>query len=353
MKMDKSNKGNTITIKINRKDLPPKEQDDTPVQSKIREKSESHLSESGEQESAAAKEPIEEGETFEWILPAKKGATESKQSKNESIEKIEESKSKSKLPPFLNKVNKSEQSKKGMFTPIFLSIFFAVLVGTTFGLTMLKMVPPEQVTVGEQPVVGTEQKEETPIAAGTVELALPSLSGSVVQESVYTSQESAEQIKNSLKERGIPAEVFSVDGKFALFIGVAQNVEAAKVMGQAYKASGTDTFTKEFIIEEKTVSNLKEEEKKLLELAPPIYQTLVTSLSNGIPTELKASFEQQSADLTKIDKNKIQNKEMIILYSELEAATAQLKKYGENPDPKTLTLIQQHLLSFLSSYQRL
>ena len=79
----------------------------------------------------------------------------------------------------------------------------------------------------------------------------------------------------------------------------------------------------------------------------------MTSLSNGIPTEMKATFEQQSADLTKIDKNKIQNKEMIILYSELEAATAQLKKYDENPDPKTLTLIQQHLLSFLSSYQSL
>ncbi len=77
MKMDKPNKGNTITIKINRKDLPPKEQDDlTPEQSKIKEQPESHLSESGEQESAAAKEPIEEGETFDWILPTKKGATE-------------------------------------------------------------------------------------------------------------------------------------------------------------------------------------------------------------------------------------------------------------------------------------
>ena len=124
MKMDKSNKGNTITIKINRKDLPTKEQDDKPVQSKIREKSESHLSESGEQESAAAKEPIEEGETFEWILPAKKDATESKQSKNGSIEKIEESKSKSKLPPFLNKVNKSEKPRKGMIYPHLSCHFF-------------------------------------------------------------------------------------------------------------------------------------------------------------------------------------------------------------------------------------
>ncbi len=69
-----------------------------------------------------------------------------------------------KLPPFLNnKVNKWKKPRKGVVTPIFLAIFFAVLVGTTFGLTMLKMVLPEQVTNGEQPVVGTEQKEETPM----------------------------------------------------------------------------------------------------------------------------------------------------------------------------------------------
>ncbi len=49
-----------------------------------------------------------------------------------------------------------------------------------------------------------------------------------------------------------------------------------------------DTFTKDFIIEEKKVSNLQEEEKKLLELSPQLYQTLVTSLSNGIPAEMKA-----------------------------------------------------------------
>ncbi len=68
---------------------------------------------------------------------------------------------------------------------------------------------------------------------------------------------------------------------------------------------------------------------------------------------MKATFEQQSADLTKIDKNKIQNKDIIIMHDELEAASAQIKKYDENPDPKTLTLIQQHILSFLTSYQSL
>jgi stage II sporulation protein B len=354
MKMDKPNKGNTITIKINRKDLPPKEQGDlTPEQRKIKDQPVSHLSENGEQETAAAKERIEEGETFDWILPTKKGATESKDNKIVS-EKIEVAKSELKLPPFLNnKVNKWKKPKKGVVTPIFLAIFLAVLVGTTFGLTLLKMVLPEQVTNGEPPVVGTEQKNETPIVTGSVELTLPSLSASVVQEGVYGSQDSAKQTQTSLKEKGTPAEVFSVDGKFAIFIGVAQNIEAAKTLGQSFKASGMDTFSKGFNVEEKKVSNLQEEEKKLLELSPKLYQTLLASLSNGIPAEMKESFEQQSATLTKIDKSKIQNKEISNMYSELEAASTQLKKSDENLDPQTLNLVQQHLLSFLSSYQRL
>lgn len=368
-KMDKPNKGNTITIKINRKDLPLKEQNEkeqdekeqnekeqhnrTPEHSKIKEKSESNLSESGEQESAAAKEPIEEGETFDWILPTKKGTTEKKESKVASIEKKEKSKSKLKSLTFSNNAKKLKQSRKGHMTPIVLAVFFAILVGTTFGLTMLKMVLPEQLTNGVQPVVGKEQKEETPIAAGSVEWTLPSVSASIVQEGVYASQESAKQIQASLKEKGTPAEIFSLDGKFAIFIGVAQNVGDAKIIGQKYKASGIDTFSKDYSIKEKKVTDLQEEEKKFLELAPPFYKTLLSSLSNGIPAEMKSTFEQQSADLTKIDKNKIQNKNIIAIYSELEAASAQIKKNDENPDPKTLTLIQQHLLAFLSSYQSL
>ena len=66
---------------------------------------------------------------------------------------------------------------------------------------------------------------------------------------------------------------------------------------------------------------------------------------------MKATFEQQAADLTKIDKNKIQNKEMIIMHSELEALTAQIKKYDENPDSKTInssTTTYTHLFSELS-----
>ena len=38
-------------------------------------------------------------------------------------------------------------------------------------------------------------------------------------------------------------------------------------MGQEYKGSGIDTFSKDFTIKEKKVTNLQGEENKLLELA--------------------------------------------------------------------------------------
>ena len=352
--MDKPHKGNTIIIKINGKKPATKAENQTTEQRKVKGQERPSVSGIAELEASAAKEPLEDGETFDWVLPTGESPSESTENQEIKVESNEKG-AKSKSPLFLGNGKNMKQPGKRPITPIILTIFFAILVGVTFGFTMLKMVLPEQVmTSGEQPVVKTEQKSEEPVAAvGSGELTLPSLSASVIQEGLYTSQSGAEQIKSSLKEKGIPVEVFSMDGKFAIYIGVAGNVGDAKSMGQEYKDSGIDTFSKEFTIAEKKVTNLQEEEKKLLELATKMYQMLLSSLSNGIPTEMKATFEQQAADLTKIDKNKIQNKEMIIMHSELEALTAQIKKYDENPDPKILTAVQQHILTFLASYQKL
>ncbi len=104
----------------------------------------------------------------------KKGNTERKESKIASIEKTEKSKSKSKLPPFSNNMKKPKQPRKGSHDPDHSCHLFCYISWDNLGLTMLKMVLPEQVTGGVQPVVGKEQKEETPIAAGSVEWTLPS-----------------------------------------------------------------------------------------------------------------------------------------------------------------------------------
>ena len=185
--MDKPHKGKTITIKINGKKPSKEVGNQTPEQRKINKQERPHLSGIAELEASAAKEHLEDGETFDWVLPTGENVSESTEDQEFKI-KTNEKGAKSKTPLLLGKAKNKKQPGKGHMTPIVLTIFFAILVGTTFGLTMLKMVLPEQVTTSEQPVAGTEQKNETPIATGSAELTLPSISASVIQENVYTTQ---------------------------------------------------------------------------------------------------------------------------------------------------------------------
>src|SRR3954471_19362003 len=71
--MDKPKNGKTITIKINGKESPFKEnKQKNPINKKTKEsekQQQSHLPQQVKLEAAAAKEPIEDDEQFDWILP--------------------------------------------------------------------------------------------------------------------------------------------------------------------------------------------------------------------------------------------------------------------------------------------
>lgn len=366
--MDKPKNGKTITIKINGKESPFKENEqDNPINKKSKEsekQQQSHFPQQVKLESAATKEPIEDDEQFDWILPTAGNIPE------EEVQMIPPEKKKndqSKMSAYKGKgINIKSFSTKGINVSMVLAVFCAVVLGTFFGLLLLKVVPSEKV-VGEDPppVVETEQPGQTneqpsdkPVAvSGSVELTLPPLATAVVQEGVYSSQSGAEDIQATIKDK-VPSAILSLNGQFAIFVSVADTVEDAKTMGKGLNESGISTFSKAFTIEEKTVKNLQEEEKELLELSPLLYETLVAnvtsaSISNSIPASLLKDFEKQTSSLAGIDKSKLQNKEIIRIHSQLEAATVQLKIYEKNPEASTLNKIQQHLLSFLAYYQSL
>lgn len=367
--MDKPKNGKTITIKINGKESPFKEnKQEKPINKKTKEsekQQQSHLSQQVKLEAAVAKEPIEDDEQFDWILPTARNIPA------EEIQTLppEKKKSdKSKISAYKGKEIKTKSfSTKGINVSMVLAVFFAVVLGTFFGLLLLKVVPSEKVVgeepppvvENEQPSNTNEQPSDTPVAvSGGVELTLPPLTTAVVQEGIYSSQSGAEDIQATLKDKGASSAIFPVNGQFAIFVSVADTVADAKTIGSRLSSSGISTFSKEFMIEEKTVKNLREEEKKLLELSPLLYETLVAnvtsaSISSSIPADRMEDFEKQTSSLAGIDKSKLQNKAIIGIHSQLEAATVQLKIYDKTPEASTLNLIQQHLLSFLAHYQSL
>ncbi len=302
--MDKPKESKTITIKINGKESPFIEKNkDLIEKEKIAPQQQKTISINPiNEEAAAAKEQSDE-DSFEWILPKTTNTPII-----EDIKSTPDSTKKKKLIPNLTANNPFKVKKlplKKLSLSTFFSVFFAVLLGTFFGLMLLKIVPAEKVVENDQPVVN--QGVETPSTGekstnyGTLTATRQSLTAAVVQEGIYSTKESAAQIKQKLNDKGTPAEVFTSDGQFALFVGVSNQVEEAKSIGNGLKASGVDTYSKQWIVGEKNLSNLHDEEKKLLEISPQIFQSIVTSVSstngtNKIPQELMEKVNQQKAN---------------------------------------------------------
>jgi stage II sporulation protein B len=362
-KMDKSKEGRTITIKINGKESPFKEKNKKEMIDEQKVDSNKQTSTSANPiklEAAAAQEKSEENDNFDWILPnpTKTPVIEEFHNAPDPIKK----KKKVTIATIGTGFKMNKHSFKNMNLSILFVIFFAVLLGTFFGLMLLKIVPAETVVEDEQPVINSEVQnqpaEENSKNTGTLQGTRQAISAAVVQEGIYSSKEGAQQNKKDMNDRGIPAEVFPSEQQFALFVGISNNVESAKLLGNTFKSSGIDTYSKQWNIEEKNISNLHEEEKKLLELSPQIYESLMASLSsangtNKIPQNVMENVAKQTSSLNEIDKDKLQNKNIVKIHSQLEASVAQIKLYENKPQSSTLNSVQQHLLTFLTNYQSL
>jgi stage II sporulation protein B len=366
-KMDKPKNENTITIKINgvespvhednKKDIIDQQSDDTNEQTAT-------TANPHELESAAAQEKNDDNDNFDWVLPntTPTQIIEEFQQVPDPIKKKKKVKDITDITTVGSEFKFNKQTFRNMKLSTFLAIFFAVILGTFFGLMLLKIVPAEKVVENEQPVINQEvQKEsgkETSQPSGTLEGKRQALSLAVVQEGIYSSKEGAENIKKNLNDQGIPAEVFAANGQFAIFVGISNNVEEAKVIGNTLKTSGIDTYAKQWSIEEKNLSKLNEEEKKVLEMSSQVYASFNESISsvngsNPISPKLMEDVTKHTSSLTAIDKGKLQNQSIIGIHSQLEAASSQLKEYNNKPQSSTLNGVQQHLLSFLSNYQSL
>ncbi|WP_428909274.1 hypothetical protein [Niallia sp. Krafla_26] len=359
--MDKPNERKTITIKINGKESPfidKTKKENEEIQKVEANEKQSTSTEPVQQETAAAVDQNDENDSFEWILPKNTTPPVIEEIKPQSTS----SKKKKNLPTKKSSFKTMKLPFKKINLSMFFSIFFAVLLGTFFGLMLLKIVPAEKVVDQDQPVVNNEVEAppagENQGGSGTLTATKQTISAAVVQEGIYSTKESAGQIKKDLNNKGIPAEVFASDQQFALYVGLSGTVEDAKLIGSKLGSSGVDTYSKQWSISEKQISKLLEEEVKTLELTPQLYQSLMTSISsvngtNKIPQDVMDNVNKQAANLAKIDKEKLQNQHMIGIYSQLEAASAQLKVYDQNPKSSTLNMVQQHLLTFLAHYQSL
>jgi stage II sporulation protein B len=358
--VDKPNRGNTIKIKLNGEtqtfsDEPVKMEQESSKDSftKVITIDEDSSGQDGFLESAAAKESIDE--SFDWIIP------------ESSDQDIKEYKVVSSQNPKKGVKKKSfsfstisTKRNGGVFKSILVTGVFAILIGTSFGVLMLKLF----ISDNSKPAVTEPAVEETGSDKGSEatggkssSIVIGAQTAFIVQGGAFSSKDAASEAANEAKGKGVPAQTLTMNNKEFMFLGVADSIETAKQMESHYEANGfDDVLPKQIPIVEKTVSDINEGEKGFLEAAPSIYQQLSKVTSNAIVNgsiSSEASKEVTSLDGQLKQSADMENEKVKNLNAELSSALEKVEAFQEKKNEDSLIEAQQHLLNFLSIYYSL
>lgn len=338
--MDKH--GKTITIKINGKNRPVKEEN-----TEILEEENSYIQNDREEamsESAAAQEQAEDN--FDWILP---DPVEVEPVKEYKIAPKQNNK-KQKKSVGISVWNKKSPRNNRLYTTIFVTVFLAVLLGTAFGVTILKFVTGETDQAAPAIITVTpEQKDKGAAAQGKTSVPLSPISAFVVQNGIFTNEEAAKERINLLSGQGINAEVFPVNGQFAIYLGTAGSIEEAKEISNALKAKGVEVFAKQVDIAGGTAAELTADEAKFLQQAPGIFSIL--SSGKADTPELQKKIVEYQVMLSEMSDKNIKDKNVLKAKASIERASKAFADYQKSKDAAQLSSMQSDLLAFLSAYQ--
>ncbi|EIJ79041.1 hypothetical protein PB1_15824 [Bacillus methanolicus PB1] len=347
--MDKREKGQTITIKINGKDRPFKEAHSEDADTKKKTEYNKRLDKDEyvtRYETAAAEESLEE--SFDWILP------ELTDEPKVAEKKIADETIKNKNKGWSGAANR--KTSQGIFTSIFFSVFLAILLGVSFGLILLKSVITDNSAEEiEEPIPAADEVKP---AAGTASANVPPISAFIVQEGVYSTSEAAEKAKSAVEQKGAPAHIVNMNEQFFVYLSVADSMENAKEIGSGLKSNGINVFAKPLDFGGKQLSGLQETERKLLESAPALYEILAraaseASLTNSISRETAESLNKQGEVIFQIEEAALKNNNLKKLRDRLVNAIERANAIQKSTELEKVKELQNELLSFLAAYQSL
>ncbi|WP_226646592.1 SPOR domain-containing protein [Mesobacillus subterraneus] len=294
-------------------------------------------------ESAAAQEQNED--SFDWILP---DPVEEEIVKEYKFAPKQEKKQKKKSIG-ISVWNPKMKRNNRLYTTIIMNVLFAVLIGTAFGVTFLKFLPSEPDTAAPavtQPKAG--QAEEKP-AGGKESLELKPIPTFIVQNGIFTTEAGAKERVDLLAGQGVTAELFPVNGQFAVYLGTAGSIEAAKQQAEVLKAKGVEVFAKPFEIAGGTAVGLTAAESEFLKQAPEIYSIMLKG-SSSAAEEVK-KVEDYQAKLSKMEDKSIADKAVLKAKASMEKASGAFTSYQKTKDANQLVEVEKSLLAFLSAYQ--
>jgi stage II sporulation protein B len=335
-------KQKTITIKINGKDRPYKK--DGADQDKAKEQGEDVFRPkvSSWKEMAASKEPAEE--SFEWILP---DPVEKIEAKQQGVSKAP--KKPKQLGVRLPAINKGGKFN-GVLPRVFLTILVAVVLGSGFGLIVLKTIKSGPAEEAAPLVKQPAQTAETPAGTGGASVELPAISTFVVQGGAWSTSELAEAAVKDLEGKGFNAVAVPSNDKFAVLLAAAGSLDEAKTMGSELESKGAEVYSRAHEIPAGSLASLTKEESEVLKLAPALFQALVSGSADD--DGIKKAQDQLSI-LQSINQKNINNKDIVAVKKHLEQGTSAFLAYQTSKSENDRNTLQQENLAFLASWQAL
>jgi stage II sporulation protein B len=347
--------GKTITIKINGKDRPIKEdklihkQEDAGIKVNPLDKDEVESwvfpndRDEAIYETAASQEQVEE--SFDWILPD----PVEEEVVNEYKIAPKQAKKQQKKGLGISVWNTKSKRNNRLYTTIFITVFFAVLLGTAFGVTILKFVTAESETAAPVTAPAKNPPSADKPAAGSESVKLAAIPAFVIQNGIFTTVEAAKERVNLLAGQGVTGEIFPGNGKFAVFLGMAGSIEKAKQEAERLKSKGVEVFAKPIEISGGTAADLTAEESGFLQQAPEVYKILTSGAEPG--AEAIKKVEEYQATLSKIADKSIKDKNVLKAKASIERASGAYVGYQKSKDANQLAEMEAGLLSFLAAYQ--
>lgn len=363
----------TITIKINGKERPfhDKEKGSVELNSStlIEEKDSCNNKKFGE-EVAAGSEAIDD-ESFDWILPSEEEVEEG------PAILADDSSPEKKKTFFERKIKKEAGNKKsvpkGVVPSVFFTVLFAVMLGTGFGFILLKMVGSDQQAASKQTASAVseaetktktaektsgEAKESASTAASTATATKKDISTFVVQHIILSNEAAVKEVQSQLKTDGYISQAIPVNGKVAVYLGVASDLEGAKTWAKAIKKDKVEAFAKPITFNGGgKIKNVTTEEKSFIEKAPSIYTAVSAAVSaaqfgDSLSTEEKEELKKQQTALNKMKITDFNNKEVKSMASQLNEGVTKSLAFTTNGGGDT-EAVQKNLLAFLDKYVEL
>lgn len=368
------NPGNrkTITIKINGKERPfhDKEKGNTEMESAtlIEEKRSSSSTKFGE-EVAAGSEAIDD-ESFDWILPGEEEMEE------EPEILVNGSSPEKKKAFFERKIKEEKGNKKSVpkrvIPSVFFTVLFAVVLGTGFGFILLKMVSSDQQVTSKQNAAvstaetetktaektNTEAKNSNNTAASTIIATKKDISTFVVQHIILSNENAVKQVQSQLTNKGYISQEIAINGKMAVYLGVASELEGAKTWAKAIKKDKVEAFAKPITFNGGgKIKNITKEEKSFIEKSPAIYHSLTAFVSSvqfagASSAEEKEELKKQQAVLDKMKIADFKNKEVKSMALQLNEGITKSIALADN-SKEDAQAVQKNLLAFLEKYVEL